>query len=370
MSFSGIKDQETALRLLQNILQRGRVPNGLLFWGPPGVGKRMTAIELAKAVNCASRSGDACDTCLSCRKVGSGNHADVRIVSPSRKSRVIDLESVAELTGMAGLRPIEGRWRVFILLDAERLTMPAQNYFLKTLEEPAGNSLFVLTSEHPRMLLPTIRSRCQQVRFRCLTPETVMGVLREQRDLSGEVARAIAALAQGQMSRAFDLVDSDKRDIALDVTRRLAEGDDPVLLSEEFSATMSDKRKQIEAAITAELSKEDRASMTPQEREQSKEDQLAAVDAIARRERLEYLYLWESWFRDQMVLQATGDPGLLLNRDQAERIAAQTSGNLAGKIAAIEETRRLMERHISDDRLFRDLFLTMAGRGEQAWPAA
>ncbi len=207
MGFTAIQDQETAIQLLRNVLRRERVPSAFLFWGPDGIGKHMTAVEMARAVNCREIEDDACDQCLSCRKVTSGNHPDIQTIVPAKRSRLIDTDTIGEVMEMASLRPREGIRRVFIILDADRLTAAAQNRFLKTLEEPPGHSLFLLTSAHPRVILPTIRSRCQLVRFRILRPETLTGILERSRDLPADMARSIAALAQGQVSRAFDLLD-------------------------------------------------------------------------------------------------------------------------------------------------------------------
>jgi DNA polymerase-3 subunit delta' len=360
MSFGAVRDQDVALRLLKNVLARGRVPNAMLFWGPGGVGKRMTALEMTKAVNCAEAAADACDACLSCRKVVSGNHPDVRVVTPSKKSRLIDLETLTEVTELATLRPFEGAWRVFILEDADRLSLPAQNRFLKTLEEPPGNSLFLLTTEHPRMLLPTIRSRCQLVRFRSLRPETVAELLQHGRDLSDAQAAALAALAQGQMTRALDLVDSERRTIALTLARRLASGDDPVVLAEEFVKTLNDQQKVIESTVDAELDPAEGDALTPEEREERKQARMAAVSARYQRELLEYLYLLETWYRDVLVLDRTGDPAALLNHDEAQALSAVSPARAAEKIGAIEQARVYLERFISEDRIFRDLFLTLA----------
>ena len=161
MGLDAIRDQEIPIRLLKNMITRQRIPNGLLMWGPSGVGKAMAAIALAKAINCTETMipGDACDGCLSCRKIDHGNHPDVIQVSPVKKSRIIDVEAIDNMIEMASLRPHEADWRVFIIHEADRMRDPAQNHLLKTLEEPLGPSLFILITEHPQILLPTIRSR-------------------------------------------------------------------------------------------------------------------------------------------------------------------------------------------------------------------
>ena len=234
MSFDDIKDQAIPLRLLRNIVLRGRVPNGLLFWGPGGVGKMMAALEMAKAINCESGTGDACGTCLPCRKVAHGNHPDVKHITPSGKTCNIKVEAIDFVNDLATYRPFEARWRIILIQDADRMGVPAQNHFLKTLEEPPSNTLFILLTEFPRALLPTIRSRCQQLRFGTLRPDTVASLLMRERDVDPNAAAAIAAVSQGQMSRALDLVDTKKRTVMLDVTQRLESGEDPLALSEEF----------------------------------------------------------------------------------------------------------------------------------------
>lgn len=362
MSFSHIRDQEVPIRLLQNVLRHGRLPNGLLFWGPGGVGKRLTAIEMAKAINCRESADDACDTCLSCRKVASGNHPDVKSVVPVKKSRIIDVETVNGVNELASLRPYESDWRVFILHDADRMGLPAQNHFLKTLEEPPGRSLFILLTEFPRMLLPTIRSRCQMVRFRPLSPATVVDLLRQQRDLPDDLAESVAALSQGQMSRALDLLDSEKRAVVLTVVERLAQGHDPLLLAEEFTKSLEVRRKQIEAGVAAEGSDTQSAeAYAPEDRERARAEQSALVDALCRRDIIEYLYLFETWYRDELVYAATGGAGRLLNRDRQARLAQSAgSADPSRKILAIERARRYLDKFINEERVFRDLFFALA----------
>lgn len=360
MSFRDVKDQEAPVRLLENMLRRNRIPNGLLFWGPSGVGKRLTAMQMAKAVNCGQGDADACDACLSCRKVASGNHPDVKVVAPVRKSRVIDVETVEGVNEFAALRAFESKWRVFVMLDAERMNLAAQNHFLKTLEEPPGDSLFILVSEFPRMLLPTIRSRCQQVRFGALRPQTVVDLLERERDLPPDLAESIAGLSQGQMSRALDLVDSEKREVVLDMARRLAEGEDPLALAEAFAQHLAGNREQIAAAVKASLDETTMAEASREDKERIKSEEMAQVDAEYRRDMMEYLYLLETWYRDVMVYRLVGDVSQILNRDQVERLEAAPSARLEDKIAAIEKARTYLERFIKEERVFRDLFFALA----------
>ena len=361
MSFAVVRDQPVALRLLRQLLHRGRVPHGLMFWGPDGVGKRLTAGEMAKAVNCTGGAGDdACDTCLSCRKTVQHNHPDVMTVVPVKRSRTIVVEMVEQVNEMAALRPHEGRRRVVLFEDADRMNLPAQNHFLKTLEEPPGNSLFILITAFPRALLPTIRSRCQQVRFGALRPETVVALLREQRALQREHAEAIAALSQGQMARALDLADTDRRDVVLDSAQRLASGADPVALSEEFAKYLARLKSAAESDVKDEMAPDDPGDLTREDREALKAEQASAAEARFRRELMELLYLFETWYRDAMLMRATGETAHILNRDQMARLGKAPDGDYHRKLEAIEKTRVYLERFLNEERVFRDLFFVLA----------
>lgn len=360
MAFEDIHDQEVPIRLLRNIMRQARIPHGLLFWGPDGVGKRLTAREFVKALNCRERNGDACGVCLSCRKVEAGNHPDVSVTAPKKRARIIDVEAVEAVTELAALRPHESAWRAFVFLDADRMGAPAQNKLLKTLEEPPGHSVFILVTAHPKQLLPTIRSRCQQVRFGALRPETVAAVLHAQRGVAPEAAAALAAVSQGQMSRALDLVDTDRREVVLGLAHRLQDGADPLELSEEFAAHLAAVKAGIEAAVKAEDDATDAKDLSKEDREAMRAAQMSQLEARMRRDLMEYLYLLETWYRDALVYHATGTLDRVLNRDQAQRLAATPDADYGAKLGAIEQARIYLERFLNEERVFRDLFFTLA----------
>ena len=360
MAFSDVRDQSAPLRLLRNMLLRKRIPNGLLFWGPGGVGKGLTALELAKAMNCTGAEGDACGACLGCRRVANGNHPDVKSIAPAGRGRIINVDTVDFMSDLAAYRPFEGQWRVFLVHDADRMNIPAQNHFLKTLEEPPSNTLFVLLTEFPRILLPTIRSRCQSVRFGALRPETVKDLLLRGHDLADETAEAVAAVSQGQMSRALDMLESERREVVLHVTEGLAMGGDPLVLGEEFSQHLNLKRDAIKASVKTDFEAEAKPEMSKEDREEQKEAQVAIAESLIRRELMEYLYLFQTWYRDVLVFAVTGDVSRALNRDQGAQLGATTAEGVARKLEAVETAWRYIERNLNVDRVFRDLFFVLA----------
>jgi hypothetical protein len=172
--WQGLQGQERAVAQLRRSIDRGRVPHAYLFSGPPGAPLVDAAIALAMALSCRRTPGDGCDAgpdampevCDACAKIASGIHPDVVTLVREGAAQIVPIESVRnQVIARVGFPPHEGQLRVFIVEEATALAPPAANALLKTLEEPPSRTLFVLCTTAPDQLLPTIRSRCQRVRF-------------------------------------------------------------------------------------------------------------------------------------------------------------------------------------------------------------
>jgi DNA polymerase III delta' subunit len=162
--------QDRVTALLQRAIERDRVPHAYLFSGPGGAPLVETALALACALNCqaqpGARSGEACGACEACSKILAGIHPDVVTLVREGAAQIVPIENVRnQVIARVGLPPHEADVRVFIVEEATALAPPAANALLKTLEEPPQRTLFVLCTTAPEQLLPTIRSRCQRVRF-------------------------------------------------------------------------------------------------------------------------------------------------------------------------------------------------------------
>jgi DNA polymerase-3 subunit delta' len=209
MGFSEIIGQDRVLRLLRQALQHGRLPHALLFAGLDGVGKRRTALALAKVLNCESASSDdSCDRCLSCRKMASGNHPDLVVVE--REGQFIRIDRIRDIQRRLRFRPLEGRKRVVLIHEAETMRTEAGNALLKILEEPPPNNLFILTAPDSTALLPTIASRCLCLRFQALTRAAIAAHLTGVHGVPPERADLVAALAGGSLFRALALLDEEE----------------------------------------------------------------------------------------------------------------------------------------------------------------
>lgn len=272
--FADIQGQDTAHDLVRRAVSRDRLPHAYLFEGTQGVGKTTTALALAQFLNCASPIGnDSCGECLSCRKIDRFQHPDIHWIFPMPGSekgkrlraaeRIDHMEevrekrlapglenqprrihglsyagaasiaigrdedtrpgSIAEVRKEAGYAPMEGKTKVFIITEAERMKREAANSLLKVLEEPPPNNLLILTTHRPGDLLDTISSRCQTVRFRDLTEEEIVRLVTERggwhfeapegkrkrewvrRPPDGKDALLAAALSRGSVTRASTL---------------------------------------------------------------------------------------------------------------------------------------------------------------------
>jgi DNA polymerase-3 subunit delta' len=248
MSFRDVAGHARLIKLLSRSAAGGTLPPSLLFAGPSGVGKRLTAVALAQALNCvatrpttaalSSSEGesripnpelvDACGVCAACKRIARGVHPDVLIVEPG-DSGSIKIDQVRDIVDRANYRPFEGRRRVVIFDDADALVPAAQNALLKTLEEPPPSSVFVLVTARPDVLLATVLSRCPQLRFRPLSPDDIASVL-VRRGHSEAEARAVAATADGSLGRALEasageLVEA--RDVAQRVLSEVSASRDP-----------------------------------------------------------------------------------------------------------------------------------------------
>ncbi len=323
MSFGTIIGHERPIAILKRALANKTLAHAYLFSGETGIGKKTTALALAAAANCTAPGGNGgCGECPSCRKIASGGHPDVHIVSSDGDE--IKIDQIRQVQADLSLKPFEGVKKILIVDGAELMNPASANAFLKTLEEPPGDSLIVLITSMPQGLLPTIRSRCQEIRFLPLPRLMLAQALMRRRELAEEDALFLAALAQGSMGRALDM----------DVEREKA-------TREELMALWSGLGR-----------------MSPG-------DVLARSEALSKdRDRLERLLdTGVEWLRDALVFHETGDEKLLVyghGKDVYRQWGDQVSlQRMLADMELFTASRALIERRVSAQLVAENLLLKL-----------
>jgi len=240
MSLSSILGQERAARLIRGLLSSRRLPPALLFSGPPGVGKKMAALELAKALDCEAQGESACNACPSCLQADKGIDPDIQLIDAEyqamlkltdeeeeekqgletliAKQKLIHIKTIRHAIGILARSSLAGGWKTAIVEDAHQLVPAAANAMLKSLEEPPPRTLWILVTHQDERLLQTIRSRCHRIRFGPLPPAVVRELLLSKGH-EGPAAAKAAEDSGGSMERALALLENrclDPRDWLLD----------------------------------------------------------------------------------------------------------------------------------------------------------
>lgn len=236
--------------MLRRSVQRGRLAHAYLFAGPAGVGKSRFARIFAQSLfceRCDDEALDACNECSSCRQMNAGTHPDFfHIGCPEGKNEIPvsafcgagDKRGKEGLIHDLSLRPMAGTRRIAVLDDANRMNVEGANAMLKTLEEPPPNSLLILVAENLDAVLPTIRSRCQLVRFAPLATADVADLLLQNEiAANADEAAAAAAMSDGSLQTAGQLLNPALRSLRDRLFSFLASGD---LNPLEAAKTMSD----------------------------------------------------------------------------------------------------------------------------------
>ncbi len=343
--FDQLTGNETAKKLLRRTLEARRVPGALLFSGEEGVGKKLFALELAKASNCRSARGtEACGNCSSCKRISRINfptsdepeerrkifwtdHPDVGVVEPA--GRVFHVAQMRNIEREANFRPFEGAARFFIIDDADQMNDSSANALLKVLEEPPPTSHLVLITARPAMLLPTILSRCQAIRFAPLTSGEIERHLLENKLVPACEARLRARCAAGSMGRALagDIGSyKERRTVMFDILRALVSG--------------GDRRTLLRASETLNEAR-------------NKDDYEANLELL------------ETLIRDALIIAVEGSPDQVVNEDLTSELtvlARGVDGRRADSwIDQIEELREQLVVNVNRKPATDALLLTMSG---------
>ena len=268
--------QMIARRLLEANLKHEKPFHAFLFEGPEGIGKLEAAVQFACVLNGAAQMDDDCSN-KECTSIRENRNADVRIIRGEGAS--LKIEQMREMIRDIQIGPHRGKWKIFIIHEAEKMSQAAANSLLKVLEEPPPKGIMIMTTAYPAQILATIRSRCQVIPFRPLQADAIMDELHCRFGIENELAHLITGLAEGMPAKAIALAEN------------------PVLL---------DYRNEVFAEIE-------------QLKKGTKKDMIALVREYERSKNAEEkLRLWNTVIRDILVWRLTKDTSLLYHRDKSE----------------------------------------------------
>lgn len=237
MTWHGIEGHDDVVEKLRRAVSRNRLASSFLFCGPAGVGKRTFALRFAQALLCQSRPAadlDPCNTCPSCAMALAGTHPDIEVVAKPADKAELPLKlfiGEGETRGHEGLchwislKPFMGGRRIAIIDDADYFNHEGANCLLKTLEEPPPHSVLILIGTSPAKQLPTIRSRCQLIRFLPL-PEEIVAQLLVSKGIVTDKAEAarLTRFSEGSLQEAIDLTDADTWSFRRTLLEKLSAG--------------------------------------------------------------------------------------------------------------------------------------------------
>jgi len=338
--FKSIIGQEHSIRFLTILLQKGKIPNALLFTGPEGVGKKMAAFSFAMAANCAGMnkspkksSGqnieefvfptEPCGTCKYCRKFDSGSHPDFIRIDPD--GQVTKIAQIRELRQILSMKPFEARLRIAVISKAHTLNQEASNALLKVLEEPPHRTILILITPQISDLLPTIVSRCQHIRFQPIPVKLLVAELAKDPAIDQKEAELMAAMANGSFSRALALKNTDwmfRRNWIIKETENMNTGSTGVFL-----------------ALAEKIAKsKDKESIH------------------------DLLEMMKTWHRDLLIAKYC--PDKIINKDLMETVRNVSQrhhqNTLMNRVSAVEQAQKEIDANVNPRLVLENLFLTLA----------
>ncbi len=208
-SFKDVVGHKDVIRYIQNVVKEDKVTHAYIINGEKGSGKKMLATLFAATLLCEKGGQDPCNTCHSCIQAESGNHPDIILVSHEKPNSIGVEEIRQQVNNTVGIKPYQGPYKVYIIPQADMMTVQAQNALLKTIEEPPEYAVVMLLTENADMLLATINSRCVMLKLRNIRDTLIRKYLMEKLMVPDYKADVCAAFAQGNMGKAIMLANSE-----------------------------------------------------------------------------------------------------------------------------------------------------------------
>lgn len=314
-SFANMIGQASIKEHLKKSLQTGKISHAYIFYGEKGSGKKSLADLFARTLQCEAKGEDPCNQCTSCRQAASHNHPDIMYLQ-HEKPQIISVDEIRrQINQDIAIKPYSSERKIYIVDEAEKMNVQAQNALLKTLEEPPGYAVILLLTTNLEALLPTIRSRCVTLTMKPVSEQELQRYLMRRAQIPDYKAGVCAAFARGNVGRGLELAVSTEFEELKDSTLQL------LLHIEEM--TLSD--------LTAEAKKR----------------------AEKNSDREGFLELLEMWYRDVLLYKATGTGRGLIFGEEASRIKKMalrsTFEGLNRMLETITETRTRLAANVNPE---------------------
>ena len=323
--FSEILGHDKIKEHLQNAIKLNKVSHAYIFNGESGAGKKSLAKVFSKTLQCEAKGDNPCNECHSCKQAESGNQPDIIWVS-HEKPTSIGVEDIREqVIGDIQIKPYSSKYKIYIIDEAEKLTLQAQNALLKTIEEPPAYGIIILLTTNADTFLQTILSRCVQLDLKPVKDEVIQNYLIKNYQVPDYQARFAVAFAQGRIGRAVSIVNSkdfmEMKEHALHVLK--------------YSNEMT----------VSEL-----------------------IDAVKyvnnyKNNINDYIDLMAMWFRDVIIFKSTNDANLLIFKDELTRIKKQAEKSsyegLEDIVDAMDKAKLRLKANVNFDLTLELMFLTM-----------
>lgn len=323
--FRDMVGHKREIAYLEQAIQAGKVSHAYIFSGEKGTGKKTLADAFALTLQCTGEGEHPCRKCHSCKQAMGGNHPDIIYVN-HEKPTSIGVEDIRDqLTGDIQIRPYNGNYKIYIIPDAEKMTVQAQNAILKTIEEPPEYAVIILLTANEQVFLDTIRSRCVVLNLKPVPDDLVKNYLMEQVQIPDYQADICVAFAQGNIGKAVRLASS-----------------------EDFSMIKSSAMQLIRNAGKMEISEIIEFVKGIQDYKISVQD---------------YLDILALWYRDMVYYKATKDiDGIIFKDDMRtirETVKVCSYEGVEEVMKAIESAKTRLKANVNFDLTMELLFLVI-----------
>lgn len=323
--FGEVKGHEDIIAHLQNAIRYHKVSHSYIFSGENGSGKKLLANLFAMTLQCERRDVDPCLQCPSCKRALGKNHPDIIAVTHEKPGSIGIDEIRNQLTLDVSIKPYFGPYKIYIVADAEKLTVQAQNALLKTIEEPPEYVVILLLTDNPESFLPTIRSRCVTLSLKPLANNLVKEYLMHRLHIPDYLAEVSASFSQGNIGKAARSATSEEFSQLLGNALALLKASKDLQIYELVSA------------IKEMTQKKDNAS--------------------------DYLEIFAAWFRDVLLFKATREiDGLIFKQEVPEireRAKKSSYEGLQTILDAIASAQVRLRANVNFELTMELLFLTI-----------